>query len=131
MRVIVFLVYLCFFLFGGGNSAIAGVHDNHMCYPVSMDIAKSHDTTFTNTDAGNTIVEDSDFDLEEDHLSVDDVKDGRPDKIFTGKPIPSKNCYQTRLPVFISNYSLKDLKTFPPVTGHHSPIYIIHRVLRL
>ncbi|MCV9930136.1 hypothetical protein OIU83_20930 [Flavobacterium sp. LS1R49] len=128
-RLFVVFVYLCLLLLGGGQYLNAGMHQNHNSSSQSLE--KKHKIKFTNQDSGNSIIEDADLDIDEEHLNGDDIKDGISNKLFTENYSLLDNWYLTFSCQSILDYCQKNFKIFAPFCGQSNPIYITHRVLRI
>jgi len=130
MRVIVFLVYLCFHLLGGSlvHSHIpeSKIYDSLISNPLENQKVK-----ITTADHSSVVIEYADLDLDEEHLSYDEIQDGHSNKFFTEKYSLLDSWYLPISQRFISNYYYTLFKIFLPFCGNSSPIYITNRVLRI
>jgi hypothetical protein len=129
MRV-VFYVYLCFLLLCGGNVLYANTHKTLSANPSAKDLAKKHRVKFTSQDQGQTLLEDADIDLSEDHLSGHD-EDGGTNEFFSLKYSLPGNWYLTFSLLPALCYHNRPLNTLPPYIGYSCPLYIAQRVLRI
>jgi hypothetical protein len=130
MRVVLYFVYLCFHLLGGGNSAYADMQHNRIDFSLTSSLVKTQQIKFTNSDQAVTLIEDSDLDLEEEHFN-NTIKDGISNKIFDGNYTLLDSWYLTFSGQSILKYFYKDFKIFAPFCGQSNPIYITLRVLRI
>lgn len=131
MRVIVFIGYLCFLLLGGGPTY----------YAVSQNKAASSNTVHqfflknsfscSNKDESNLLIEDTDFDVEEEHLSSKDIPDDTGKKPLSKHKIGPFNGYFS-FTQLSCEYQCKNLPIKArPSLGKSAPIYIKNRVLRI
>ncbi len=131
MRVVVFFLYMCFHLLGGGSYLHAATHQSRICISSSSYLAKNHQIKFKIADQGNTIIEDVDLDLDEEYHCGDDVSDRTPAKFFSENGSLLNRWYLPISQRFHLNYYRKRYKIFSSFFGYSNPIYITQRVLRL
>ncbi|MEO8238382.1 MAG: hypothetical protein ABI793_18075 [Flavobacterium sp.] len=124
-KLIVFLIFMNFLLLGGGQYLNAGTHQNSH----SQNLEKRHRVKFTSQDQGNSIIEEADIDLDEDHLGDDNFKNSVT-KNFTANYKLLDNWYLTFSSQIVVNYH-SHFKLFVPFCGNSNPIYITQRVLRI
>ena len=127
-KLIVLFVYLGLLLLGGGQYLNAGTHQKSNSSSHSLE--KKHRVKFTNQDSGNSLIEDADIDIDEEHLGGD-VKDEISDKLFAGNYSLLDNWYLTISCQSLLNHCQKNFKIFTPFCGQTNPIYITQRVLRI
>jgi hypothetical protein len=131
MRAIVFFVYLCFHLLGGGHYLHADTNHGSTNYSSSYNFTKNLKVKLLNQDQGSLLIEDADVDLDEEHTSGDNTKAGVSDKFIFKKHSLLDSWYLT----FSHQFVLKDysecFKIFLLFCGHSNPIYIRQRVLRI
>ncbi|MDN3673211.1 hypothetical protein QWY99_09130 [Flavobacterium branchiarum] len=127
-KLIVLFVYLGLLLLGGGQYLNAGTHQNSNSSSHSLE--KKHRVKFTNQDSSNSLIEDADIDIDEEHLGGD-IKDGISDKLFTGNYSLLDNWYLTISCQSLLDHCQKNFKIFAPFCGQNNPIYITLRVLRI
>ena len=131
MRVVVFFVYLCIHLLGGGTYLHADTNHDHINHSSAPNLAKNQQVKGAKENQGSIVIEYADLNLDEEYSNGDTIKDGVANKFFAGKYNLLDSWY---LPVsrwFISNYYYKRFKIFMPFCGNSSPIYITNRVLRI
>ncbi|WP_035674677.1 hypothetical protein [Flavobacterium sp. 83] len=131
MRVVVFFVYLCIHLLGGGSYLHADTNHSHISDFSTPNLVKNQQVKFTNRNQGSAIIEYTDLDLDEEYSNGNDIKDGVSNKFFAGKDSLLDNWYLTVAQCSISNYYYKRFKIFMPFCGNSSAIYIINSVLRI
>ena len=131
MRKVRFLVYLCILLVGVGHNFYAETHPSTICFTFNSNITKNHPLKFTNKDQTNTIIEDVDMDLEEEHLGGEDAKFKGKSDFFTGKFNFHNNWHSSIASIHILNQYYKSFKNVPPFCVHSTPFYITQRVLRI
>jgi hypothetical protein len=131
MRVVIFFVYLCIHLLGGGSYLHADTNHNSISHSSTPNLAKTQQVKHTNENQGSIVIEYTDLDLDEEYSSGDDLKDGVSNKFFAGKDSLLDNWYLPVSQLSISNYYYKRFKIFMPFCGNSSAIYIINRVLRI
>jgi len=129
MRAIVFFFSVFFFLLGGKNAAYAGMHGSHNSHLLKIGVAKSQSSVLTDKDQ-NTLIEDSDVDMEEESHISDHVKNSVTQKFYTGKY--NLTDYRHALTsLFVLNHYYNRFKIYSRFCGYSSPIYISQRVLRI
>lgn len=126
-KLVVLFVYLSLLLLGGGQYLNAGTHQSPNS---SHSLGQKHRIKFTNQDSGNSIIEDADLDIDEEHLGGD-IKDGVSDRLFAGNYSLLDNWYLTISCQSALNLYQKNLKDFAPFYGKSNPIYITQQVLRI
>jgi hypothetical protein len=130
MRIVLFFVYLCFHLLGGGNSLHADTQHNHIAFSLTSTLVKNEQVKITNTNQAVTFIEDVDLNLEEEHFK-DDVKDGISNNFFDRNYTLLDRWYLTFSGQSVLKHFHKDFKIFAPFCGQSNPIYITLRVLRI
>ncbi|MFV5687992.1 hypothetical protein ACM55M_05145 [Flavobacterium sp. ZT3R25] len=131
MRVVVFFVYLCIHLLGGGSYLHAETNHNHVSYSSTPNLVKNQQVKLKNENQGSIVIEYTDLDLDEEYSSGDDIKNGVSNKFFAGKDSLLDSWYLPVSQLSISNYYYKRFKIFMPFCGNSSAIYITNRVLRI
>ncbi|WP_185965942.1 hypothetical protein [Flavobacterium sp. ZT3R18] len=131
MRATVFFVYLCFHLLGGGHYLHADTNHDSSSYSSSYNFSKNLKVKFLNQDQGSLLIEDADVDLDEEHVSGDDAKDGLTNKFLFKKYSLLDSWYLAFPNQFVLNDYSECFKIFLPFCGHSNPIYIRQRVLRI
>jgi len=129
MRAIVFFFSVFFFLLVGKNNAYAGMYENHNSHILKFDVAKSQSSVSTDKDQ-NTVIEDSDVDLEEESHISDQVKNSLTQKFNTGA-YNLTNFKHALSGLFVVNHYYNHFKIYSRFCGYSSPIYISQRVLRI
>ena len=132
MRIITFFISLFFLLIGGKDYSYAVKHQNHVGYALNKTFANKLKTGFIIEDLGVTVIDDdTDSDLDEDHLSHDDVKENSDYKLFFEKSNIQNTWFLSN---FLSNTAIScnnRFKIFSHFCGFSYPIYISQRVLRI
>ncbi|PXY39535.1 hypothetical protein DMB65_17085 [Flavobacterium cheongpyeongense] len=124
-RIIVFLAFMNFLLFGGGQYLSAGTHQNS-----DHTYGHKHHIKYTNQEQGNSIIEEADLDLDEE-FSGDAASDGTSvSKIFTSNYSLLDGWYLSLSDRITVNYH-RHFKFFVPFCGNSNPLYITQRVLRI
>jgi hypothetical protein len=131
MRIVVFFVYLCIHLLGGGSYLHADTNHNHISHFSTPNLVKYQQAKLTNKNQGSIVIEYTDLDLDEEYSSGNDIKDGVANKFFAEKDSLLDSWYLPVAQCFISNYHYKHFKIFMPFYGNSSAIYIINSVLRI
>ena len=127
-KLVVLFVYMCLLLLGGGQYLNAGTHQTSDSSSHSLE--KKYRAKFTNQDSSNSLIEDADLDIDEEHLGGD-IDDGIWNKIFTGNYNLLDNWYLTFSCQSLQNHYQRNFKLFTPFYGRSNPIYITQRVLRI
>jgi hypothetical protein len=125
-KLIVFLVFMGFLLFGGGQYLSASTQQNSH----SHNLERKHRVKFTNQDQGSSIIEDADLDLEEEYLGSDDLKGGLTNKFYATNYSVIDTLYLAISGQTVANENNR-FKIFVPFCGLSNPIYITQRVLRI
>ncbi|MFV8370129.1 hypothetical protein [Flavobacterium sp. LB2R40] len=131
MKVVVFFLYLCFHLLGGGNYVHAATHDSSISSALTSSSVKNGEVRFDNTNHSSSIIISADFELEEECFSGENLKDKVSDNFFTNKIDLSRNWYLMFSCQPVLNYYTKNFKISSPFCGQSNPIYITQSVLRI
>ncbi|MFV5695281.1 hypothetical protein ACM55G_07575 [Flavobacterium sp. LB3P122] len=131
MRVIVFFVYMCIHLLGGGSYLHADTNHSHIGYSSTPNLEKNQQVKLQNENQGSILIEYIDLDLDEEYSKGGAIKNGVANKFFPGKDSLLDSWYLPVSQCFISNYYYKCFKIFMPFCGNSSAIYITNRVLRI
>jgi hypothetical protein len=123
-RIIVFLVFMNFLLFGGGQYLSAGTHQNS-----AHNYGHKHHVKYASQEQGSSIIVEADLDLDEEY-SGDAAKNDVVNKYFTSNSSLLDNWYLTFSDQITVNYH-NHFKFFVPFCGYSNPIYITQRVLRI
>ena len=127
MRIVTFFISLFFLLIGGKDYSYAVNHHSDIAYSSNKTFAKELKAGFIIEDLSIIVIDDTDSDFDEDHLS----KENSDNKLFFGKS-NIQNAWS--LPKFCSstlNSSNNRFKIFSHFCGYSYPIYISQRVLRI
>jgi len=128
MRTVYFFISLFFLLLGSGADAHAMMQHKRAHNASGHNVTRNHHVKFTGKNIDSTVIEDTDLDLDEECSSVSNIKDGNANKFFIEKyGLPQA---QYGLLAYRNTY-FTQFKNFPAACGHSSPIYIVHRVLRI
>lgn len=128
-KLAVLFVFISLLLLSGGQHVNAGTQQIFNSTS-SHSFEKKHLVKFTNQDSSNTIIEDADLSIDEEHIGGD-VNDRIPNKIFTGNYSLLNDWYLTFSCQSVLKNSHKNFKIFAPFCGQSNPIYITLRVLRI
>jgi hypothetical protein len=131
MRIVVFYVYLSLLLVIGGAALYVGTHQAHNSYSSAHNLPKKAHTKLSNSDQGNSWLEDADIDLDEDYLRGHDAEDHTKNSLLVNKYALSAKWYLSFAPALILHCQNKNFNTHTPLGGHSSPLYITQRVLRI
>lgn len=131
MRVITFIIFLCFFLLGGGHHSNATNFHNHISYSSSQNFSNNRLEKITNESDNFILIEESDIDLEEEYAKPNDFKNLNYNRITSEKFIFLNKWHSILYNHYIFNIPSKDSKNFPQLCGKSNPIYITQRVLRI
>ena len=85
MRIVTFFISLFFLLIGGKDYTYAVNHHNGITYSSNKTFANKLKSGFIIEDLSITIIDDTDSDLDEEHLSNEDVKENSNNKLFFEK----------------------------------------------
>ena len=131
MRVINFLLFLSFFLLGGGIHSYAITSNHHQTIISSQKISKSRHVKITNESNNFILIEDSDIDLEEEYVKDHNLKKQSENNFFYKNYNLAKSWYSLLFNRFILNYNLKFFKQTSFYCNQSTPIYIYQGVLRI
>jgi len=131
MKIIVFYGYLFLILLCGGQSLYAGTHLRSISSHTHRNLPKKQHVKITDTNQNNSLIEDSEIDLEEDHLGDHDVQDCTNNHFLAHGDYFSEKWYITFSPPVSLNYNHNNFISNPPFCGNSSPLYITQRVLRI
>lgn len=131
MRIVVFYVYLSLLLVVGGAALYVGTHYAHNSYSSAHNLPKKTHTKLSNSDQGNSWIEDADIDLDEDYLRGHDAEDHTNSSLLINRYALSEKWYLSFAPSLSFSCPGKDFNKYPRVCGHSSPLYITQRVLRI
>ena len=131
MRTVAFFVSLCFYLLSGGNNLHAGTSHARFSHSSASNPAYGTQEILKKADHTIIIIDDADFDLDEEYFSSSNAKEGSSNKIFAGKYLLLKSRYSTKVPQYILNRSDNFFKISQAFCGNSSPIYIKNRSLRI
>lgn len=128
MRIVFLFLYLTSFLSIGGSITYAS-KVNATTFATNK-LKQTPQSSFSNDNQDLVIIDDSDFDLEEEYQSCNSVKSNS----HSGCNVPNNHLFvyqywkYSRLNV--SNY-IKSFKNFPPFCGYNSPSYYNNSILRI
>jgi len=131
MRVVIFIGYLCFLLLGGGHNFYAGTQQASTRTNAFQNKALVHKVKPVNKELISIVIEDTDFDCEEEHVNNDESQDTAGNTLWSGHYSVIGQQYLSLSCPFTLNYYYKSTTAFPPLLGQTSPIYIKNRVLRI
>lgn len=126
-KLAVLFVFISLLLLSGGQHLNAGTRQ---IFNSSHSLEKKHRVKFTNQDSSNSLIEEADLGIDEEHLGGD-INDRIPSKIFTGNYNLLSDWYLTFSNQSLLKSSHKNFKIFAPFCGQTNPIYITLRVLRI
>lgn len=121
-------VFMCVLLLSGSQHLYA--NSQQTLNTISHTLEKKHLVKITNHDSSNSLIEEADLGMDEEHLGGD-IKDGIPNRIFAERHTLLSNWYLTFSSQLLIKKSHKNFKIFAPFCGQSNPIYITHRVLRI
>ena len=127
-KLAILFVFLCLLLLGGSQHIYAGTRS--ISKTSSTTLEKKHRVKFTNQDSSNSLIEEADLGIDEEHLGGD-INDSIPSRIYTGNYSLLSDWYLTFSSQSLLKSSHKNFKIFAPFCGQSNPIYITQRVLRI
>ena len=128
MRVATFLMYFCFLLFGGKDYASTIIVNKTEDCCAIQNISETKQSMFSNDDQNTIVVEDIDFDTDEEFSADTTLKNSN--TLFTQNSLVT-TLYSADISFSLSDYNTKSFKTFPHLRGNSCPIYIVQRVIRI
>ena len=131
MRVINFLLFLCFFLLGGGIHSYAITSNKDHATITSPKISNSRHVKITNESNNFILIEDSDIDLEEEYVKDYDLKKQRENNFSYKNYNLASSWYALLFNRFILNTNFKFFKQTFFYCNQSTPIYIFQGVLRI
>lgn len=131
MRIVTFLISLFLLLLGGRDYSYAVNQYGNVDYSLNKTFAKKLSVSFINEDFGVTVIDDTDSDLDEEHLSREDVKEGNENKLCFEKSNLQSVWFLPKFHLSILNYYNNRFRIFSHFFGYSNPIYILQNVLRI
>ena len=131
MRIVTFFISLFFLLIGGKDYTYAVNHHNDITYSSNKTFANKLKSGFIIEDLSITIIDDTDSDLDEEHLSNEDVKENSNNKLFFEKSNIQNTWFILKYRSNTLNSCNNRFKIFSHFCGYSYPIYISQRVLRI
>ncbi len=129
MRVLVFVGYLFFLLLGGGQNFYASSRSNAVRTSAAPKLALKHAVNYTNNYESNLLIEDTDFDLEEEHSLGEEVHDNAQHKSLSILDLwPFNFCYAI-IGLSKVHHCNNAVVLAQPTQGTRAPIYIENNVL--
>ncbi|WP_162127515.1 hypothetical protein [Flavobacterium phycosphaerae] len=131
MRIVAFIGYLCLLLCGGSHNFYADTQPSttYICSP--QQLSEDRQLKFTIDDSFSIVIEDTDIDIEEEHLSSDEAKKGNDSNFFVGKYGLYKNGLTTFTTYVHLNYYNNEFASPHFFSDNSAPIYIKNRTLRI
>jgi hypothetical protein len=131
MRVISYILFILLLLSGGSSKTYANNSLNHK-YKTSLEaITKNHPIKFTNKNHNSILVQDTEFDLEEECDQTHGLKNTNVKKIEFEKFLFSNQFYLLLITHPDLDKILNKSKNFALCCGLQNPIYITLQVLRI
>jgi hypothetical protein len=131
MRVVVFIGYLFFLLLGGGHNFHASSQNSVVSTFSTHKLSLNHSVNYTNKDESNLLIEDTDFDLEEEHLTGEEVHNTAHPKSLSSRDLwPFNFCYAIT-GLSIAHHCKNATVLAQPSQGTRAPIYLKNKVLRI
>lgn len=127
MRVVVFFVSLFTFLLCGGHYLHANTPHHPTHCPSNQKLSKSEDAKLTGAGQDINLIEEADLDLDEEHLSSDEL----PSRSLHQEYYLLDRWYLNFYTLLIADADHQHYQPFLPFSGNSSPIYIRQRVLRI
>jgi len=128
-KLAVLFVFMSLLLLGGSQHLFA--RTSQISTTSSHTLEKKHRVKFTNQDSSNSLIEEADLGIDEDHSGGDINDKLLPSKTFTGNYSLLSDWYLTFSNQSLLKSSYKNFKIFAPFCGQSNPIYITLRVLRI
>ena len=125
MRTVYFFISLFFFLLGGGTDTHAAIRSMPLHRTVKHDVARNHHGKLVNKDLDSTVIDDTDFDLDEES-HTGSFRDYTGNKCLIAKYSAPHVQYQVLPYHYFTQF--KNLRAYH---SHSSPIYIVNRVIRI
>lgn len=128
MKRIAYIFYLFLLLPFGSLSLHASEQE---CRPTEVTVMKTiekQSDSIANKDQDTTVIEDTDWDWEEEYVNVERTKDSNASRFSVQKYAHPFSWHSSPMPTFTVN---QNYNIFQVVPGHTSPIYITQRVLRI
>jgi hypothetical protein len=131
MRVITYILFILLLLSGGSSKTYANNLLNHKYRTTLEGISKSHPLKFTNKNHNSILVQDTEFDLEEECDQTHGLKNTNLKKIEFEKFLFSKKFYSLLITHPDLDNILNKSKNFALCCILQNPIYITLQVLRI
>ncbi len=127
MKPLVFLSYLFFLLFFGGNHLYANTSQEKKCLFTNDNSTNQKFSKITNNNQNIIILEEVDVDFEEELQNDNSNKI----KYIVKENYFLKSWQNADSKLFVLNYFNNRFKIFSPFSGYSNPIYISIQVLRI
>jgi len=131
MRVITYILFILLLLSGGSSKTYANNSLNHNYRTTLEEISKYHPIKFTNKNNNSILVQDTEFDLEEECDETHGLKNTNLKKIEFEKFLFSNQFYSLLITHLDLDKILNKSKNFALCCGLQNPIYITLQVLRI
>jgi hypothetical protein len=129
MRVLVFLGYLFFLLLGGGPNFYASSRSNAVNTTVTPKLKLKHAVNYTNNYESNLLIEDTDFDLEEEHSIKEEIHNNAQHKSLSFHDLWPFNFWYAIKGLSKVHHCKNAVVLAQPFKGTRAPIYIENNVL--
>lgn len=131
MRAFVLIGYLFFLLLGGGPNFYAITQNKVISTHDVNKLTLKHAVKCTDKDENSVLIEDTDFDVEEEHLTGEEVHDDSNAKALSNQDQWFFNWLYSISGLSINHQSHKVGNLALSSQGNRAPIYIENQVLRI
>jgi hypothetical protein len=130
MRVVLYFTCMFFLLIGGKQSLYADKHQNKTSTSYNHYQNYSHSLNFSNKEQFNSIIEESDLDVEEEHFG-EDLHDEFDAKVWYSNKHSNNVWFGCTSNRYVSNYYTSHIPISPFLCSNPTPIFIQLQVLRI
>lgn len=131
MKQIVFILYFFTLLLTGGNKMQANLHKSAFVSISNLNCSSIEQDQITILDHSYSLIEYSDFDLDEEFSHSDKQEDSKTNKLFQVKGSLLAKWYSSYFSALEIQHYYNVFYNCEPVKGQSTPIYITNRVLRI
>jgi hypothetical protein len=131
MKQTVFILYFFTLLLAGGNKMHANMHKSTFVSISNWNLSSKEQDQITILDHTYSLIEYSDFDLDEEFSHCDNHEDSRTNKLFQVKHSLLDKWYLSYGDSLDNPYYYNIFYNCEPIRGQSTSIYITNRVLRI
>jgi hypothetical protein len=131
MRAFVLIGYLFFLLLGGGPNFYAVAQNTALGVHTTNECSFKHTVKCTSKDENTVLIEDTDFDVEEEHLTGEEIHEDANGIALANQYQWFSNWFYSISGLSLNHQSHKVGTVALSSQGNRAPIYIKNQVLRI